>query len=45
MTEAGLSVVMAGGALMENLVAAEVWLPLATVTLTLAALAIIVVEI
>jgi hypothetical protein len=39
-TEAGLRVVMAGGAVMDNLVAAEVWLPELTVMLTLPALAI-----
>ena len=39
-TEAGLRVVMAGGAVMENFVAAEVWLPELTVMLTLPALAI-----
>ena len=43
--EAGLSVVMTGGSVMENLMAAEVWLPVLTVTLILAALAIIVVPI
>src|ERR1700679_58996 len=44
MTETGLRVVMTGGAVMENLLAAEVWPPLLTVTLMLAGLAIIVVE-
>ena len=45
MTDDGLRVVMEGGGVTENLLMAEVWLLVLTVTLTLAALAIIAVPI